>query len=139
MDVIVAPVPDHYDDYRATLRAFIAAHRPTLTWKQRTGVRVPDRADDVALLRRYVRDLDEAGYRLDRFSVSTERSDPYEQRILEQELGAAGVPSVLGNPLVAGALKHFGTDEQRATYLPAMARASTSGPSFSVSPMRAAT
>ena len=46
----------------------------------------------------------------------------YEQRILEQELGAAGLPFVLGNPLVAGALKHFGTDEQRATYFPPMAR-----------------
>ena len=29
---------------------------------------------------------------------------------------------MLGNPLVAGALKHFGTDEQRAAYLPPMAR-----------------
>jgi alkylation response protein AidB-like acyl-CoA dehydrogenase len=122
MDVMVPPIPDGYDDYRATLREFIAEHKPVLTWKQRTGVRVPDRADDVALLRRYVRELDEAGYRLDRFSVSTERSDPYEQRILEQELGGAGVPYVLGNPLVAGALKHFGTDDQRATYFPALAR-----------------
>ncbi len=120
MDVIVPPIPDTYDDYRATLRAFIAAHKPVLTWKQRTGVRVPDGADDVELLRGYVRDLDEAGYRLDRFS--SERGDPHEQRILEQELGAAGVPHVLGNPLVAGALKHFGTDEQRATYFPPMAR-----------------
>jgi alkylation response protein AidB-like acyl-CoA dehydrogenase len=32
------------------------------------------------------------------------------------------VPYVLGNPLVAGALKHFGTPDQRATYLPPMAR-----------------
>ena len=29
---------------------------------------------------------------------------------------------MLGNPLVAGALKHFGTDDQRATYFPPMAR-----------------
>ena len=97
-------------------KAFIAAHKPVLAWKQRTGVRVPDSADDVELLRAYVRDLYDAGYRLDRFS--TERGDPYEQRVLEQELGAAGVPYVLGNPLVAGALKHFGTDDQRATYYP---------------------
>ena len=39
-----------------------------------------------------------------------------------EELGAVGVPHVLGNPLVAGALKHFGTDQQRAEYLPPMAR-----------------
>ena len=74
----------------------------------------------MALLRSYVRAIHDAGYVLDRFS--TERGDPHEQRILEQELGAAGVPHVLGNPLVAGALKHFGTDEQRTTYLPPMAR-----------------
>jgi len=120
MDVLVPPIPDDYDEYRATLKAFIADHKPVLAWKQRTGLRGPDQAGDIALLRGYVRDLYEAGYRLDRFS--TERSDPYEQRILEQELGAAGVAHVLGNPLVAGALKHFGTDEQRATYYPPMAR-----------------
>ncbi len=120
MDVIVPPIPDTYDGYRATLRALIARHRPTLEWKQRTGLRVPDSSADVELLRAYARAVYDAGYRLDRFSA--ERGDPHEQRILEQELGAAGVPHVLGNPLVAGALKHFGTDEQRAIYLPLMAR-----------------
>jgi alkylation response protein AidB-like acyl-CoA dehydrogenase len=120
VDVLVPPIPDDYDGYRATLREFIAQHKPVLAWKQRTGVRVPDRADDVQLLRGYVRDLYDAGYRLERFS--TERGDAYEQRVLEQELGAAGVPYVLGNPLIAGALKHFGTDDQRATYYPPMAR-----------------
>jgi alkylation response protein AidB-like acyl-CoA dehydrogenase len=120
MDVLVHPLPDGYDEYRATLKAFIAEHKPALAWKQRTGVRVPDSADDIELLRAYVRDLYDAGYRLDRFS--TERGDPHEQRVLERELGAAGVPHVLGNPLIAGALKHFGTDDQRATYYPPMAR-----------------
>jgi alkylation response protein AidB-like acyl-CoA dehydrogenase len=93
-----------------------------LAWKQRTGVRVPDRADDVELLRGYVRALYDAGYLLERFAADGGAVDPFEQRILEQELGAAGVPHVLGNPLVAGALKHFGTDEQRATYSPPLAR-----------------
>ena len=118
--MIVPPIPDTYDGYRATLRAFIAEHKPTLEWKQRTGLRVPDNSADVELLRTYARAVYDAGYVLDRFSA--ERGDPHEQRILEQELGAAGVPHVLGNPLVAGALEHFGTDEQRATYLPPMAR-----------------
>jgi alkylation response protein AidB-like acyl-CoA dehydrogenase len=122
MDVLVPPIPDDYDHYRATLKAFIAAHKPVLAWKQRTGVRVPDRADDVELLRGYVRALYDAGYRLERFAADGGAFDPFEQRILEQELGAAGVPHVLGNPLVAGALKHFGTDEQRATYSPPLAR-----------------
>ncbi len=120
MDVIVPPIPDSYDDYRATLRAFLVDHKPALAWKQRTGVRVPDRVEDVDLLRDYVRAIYDAGYVLARFSA--EPGDPHEQRILEQELGAAGVPHVLGNPLVAGALKHFGTDEQRAEHLPPMAR-----------------
>ena len=120
MDVIVPPIPESYDSYRVTLRAFLAAHKPTLQWKQRTGLRVPEIADDVELLREYVRAIYDAGYVLARFSA--EQGDPHEQRILEQELGAAGVPHVLGNPLVAGALKHFGTDEQRAEHLPPMAR-----------------
>ncbi len=120
MDVIVPAIPESYDAYRATLRAFIAENKPVLEWKQRAGVRVPDLASDVDKLRRYVRALADAGYVLERFR--TERGDPYEQRILEQELGAAGVPYLLGNPLVAGAFKHFGTDEQRAAYLPPMAR-----------------
>ena len=120
MDVTVPPIPDTYDEYRATLRSFLADHKPTLAWKQRTGLRVPDSADDVELLRAYVRAIYDAGYVLARFS--TEPSDPHEQRVLEQELGSTGVPHVLGNPLVAGALKHFGTDDQRAAYLPPMAR-----------------
>jgi alkylation response protein AidB-like acyl-CoA dehydrogenase len=120
MDVTVPSIPAGYDDYRATLRAFLADHTPILEWKQRTGVRVPELATDVEKLRIYARAVCDAGYVSDRFR--TERGDPFEQRILEQELAGAGVPSVLGNPLVAGALKHFGTDEQRAAYLPSMAR-----------------
>ena len=120
MDVIVPSIPYSYDEYRARLRAFLADHKPTLEWKQRTGLRVPETAHDVDLLRAYVRAIYDAGYVITRFSSET--GDPYEQRILEQELGAVGVPHVLGNPLVAGALKHFGTDEQRAAYLPPMAR-----------------
>jgi alkylation response protein AidB-like acyl-CoA dehydrogenase len=120
MDVIVPAIPDSYDAYRRRLRTFVAEHKPVLEWKQRSGMRVPDRAADVEQLRAYVRAIYDAGYVSDRFS--TERGDPYEQRIMEQEFAAAGIPHVLGNPLVAGALKHFGTDEQRATYLPPMAR-----------------
>ncbi|HUC04658.1 MAG TPA: acyl-CoA dehydrogenase family protein [Acidimicrobiales bacterium] len=120
MDVNVPPIPQTYDAYRRALRDFIAEHKPALEWKQRTGLRVPDRARDVELLRTYVRALYDAGYVLDRFSAHS--GDPHEQRILEQELGAAGVPHVLGNPLVSGALRHFGTDQQRAAHLPPMAR-----------------
>ena len=44
MDVRVPQVPPEYDSYRERLRAFIAAHKPALEWKQRSGVRTPDRA-----------------------------------------------------------------------------------------------
>lgn len=120
MDVVVPAIPDSYDGYRATLRAFIERHKPELESKQRTGMRVPEHAADVERLRAYARALYDAGYVSDRFRL--ERGDPFEQRILEQELGAVAFRPVMGNPLVAGALKHFGTDEQRATYFPPMAR-----------------
>jgi alkylation response protein AidB-like acyl-CoA dehydrogenase len=120
VDVTVPAIPDSYDEYRDALRSFIAAHRPDLEWKQRSGLRVPDRAEDVEALRAYARALYDGGYVAARFR--TERSDPFEQRILDQELAAAGIPAVPGNPLVAGALKHFGTDEQHAVFFPPMAR-----------------
>jgi alkylation response protein AidB-like acyl-CoA dehydrogenase len=120
MDVIVPAIPDSYDAYREELRGFIAEHRPRLEWTQRSGLRVPDLESDIASLRGWTRAIYDAGYRLDRFSV--ERSDQYEQRILDQELAAAGIPHVLGNPLVAGALKAYGTESQQATYLEPMAR-----------------
>ncbi len=120
MDVVVPAIPDSYDEYRSTLRAFIARHKPSLNWKQRSGMRVPDRADDVELLRTYARAIYDAGYVADRFRM--EPGDPNEQQIMAQELSAAGIRHVLGNPLVAGALKRSGTDEQRTLYLPRMAR-----------------
>jgi alkylation response protein AidB-like acyl-CoA dehydrogenase len=120
MNVLVPEIPPDYDEYRAQLRAFIAARKPTLKGKQRSGLRVPDDADDVAAMRAWVRALHDAGYRLARFSL--EELDPYEQRILKHEVAAAGIPVVLGNPLVSGALKAFGTPDQQQRYLPPMSR-----------------
>jgi alkylation response protein AidB-like acyl-CoA dehydrogenase len=119
MDVRVPEIPATYDGFAAGLRAFVARERPTLQGKQRTGLRVPEEAD-MAALRTWVRAIYDAGYRLGRFTV--DEVDPIEQRIIVRELAAAGVPYVLGNPLVSGALKAFGTDEQRDRYLPPMAR-----------------
>ena len=114
MDVIVPPIPGvlrRVPGHPAGLPQ--ADHKPTLQWKQRTGLRVPDRADDVELLRDYVRAIYDAGYVIARFSQPS-RAIPTSSASWTEELGAVGVPHVLGNPLVAGALKHFGTDEQRA-------------------------
>jgi alkylation response protein AidB-like acyl-CoA dehydrogenase len=121
MDVTVPGIPERYEPYRADLRRFIAEHRPALQWKQRSGLRVPEREEDVEALRRWVRALYDAGYRLERFLVD-EDTDPHEQRVLELELGATGIPFVLGNPLVSGALKMFGTPQQQTNYLPPMGR-----------------
>jgi alkylation response protein AidB-like acyl-CoA dehydrogenase len=72
------------------------------------------------MLQAWVRSVYDAGYVLGRFS--SERGDPIEDRILETELASTGLPYVLGNPLVAGALIAFGTPEQKSTFLPPMAR-----------------
>jgi alkylation response protein AidB-like acyl-CoA dehydrogenase len=118
MDVTVAPIPPEYDDYRDRLQAFIAEHLPVLESKQRAGLRQPETAADVDRLRGWVHALSDAGYVLARFSDGP--TDEHEQRILETELTATGVPYILGNPLVSGAIKAFGTPEQMSTYLPAM-------------------
>ncbi len=119
MDVRVPAIPAEYDAYRRELRRFIAEHRPTLSWKSRTGIRVPERAEEVSALRVWTGRLYDAGYILARFCEET--MDPFQQRVLESELAATGLPYVLGNPLVSGALKAFGTPAQRSSYLPAMA------------------
>lgn len=119
MDVKVPEIPEAYDDYRARLRAFVAEHAPRLEWKPRAGLRVPDSAADVEALRAFARALHDAGYVQQRFS--TDRLDPYEQRILEEELSSTPVLR-LGNPLVAGAIKAYGTPRQQQRYLPAMSR-----------------
>lgn len=120
MDIHVPEIPAHYDAFCAGLRAFIDANKPVLGWKQRSGMRVPDDEDDVVALRRWVGALYDAGYRMERFSL--EKADPFEQRIIRRELAATGIPYVLGNPLVSGALKAFGSSEQQQQYLPPMAR-----------------
>ena len=120
MDVTADEVPASYDDFRDELRRFIAEHCPTLGWKPRTGIRVPEELDDVSKLRDWARALDDAGYRFERFEELPQ--DPWEQRILEQELAATGIPHNPGNSLVAGAIRLFGSEEQKAAHLPSMAR-----------------
>jgi alkylation response protein AidB-like acyl-CoA dehydrogenase len=119
MDVDVPEIPASYDAYRAQLRAFVAEHAPRLEWKQRAGLRVPEDPADVDALRAWVRALHDAGYVSAQYATGT--TDSFEQRIMADELGRTGIPYVLGNPLVAGAITQFGTDEQRATYLPRIA------------------
>jgi alkylation response protein AidB-like acyl-CoA dehydrogenase len=81
---------------------------------------MPESREELEELRSWVAALHDAGYVLERFLIG--ESDSFEQRILEEELNASGVPYILGNVLVSGALKLFGTDDQRSQYLPPMAR-----------------
>ncbi len=118
MDVDVPAIPSTYDGFRARLQAFIAEHKPDLGWKPRAGLRVPEDPADVETLRRWVRALHDAGFVIPVHGLGTD--DPFEARILRDELGRTDIPIVLGNPLVASAIAQFGTDEQRSTYLPAI-------------------
>ena len=120
MDVIAAEVPSSYDEFRASLRAFIKANCPELGWKARAGVRVPEDEADVSKLRAWARSIYDAGYRFEKFSFDPQ--DPYEQRVLDEELAATGIPANPGNSLVAGAIKMFGTPEQIAAHIEPMAR-----------------
>jgi alkylation response protein AidB-like acyl-CoA dehydrogenase len=119
MDIHVPEIPASYDAYRAGLRAFLSSNMPKIEMKPRSGLRVPDTAEDVDALRNFIRALHDAGYRSERFVM--ESCDPHEQRILEDELATAPV-AFLGNPLVAGALKMFGSPQQQEKYLPAISR-----------------
>lgn len=119
MDVTIPEIPASYDAYRERLRAFIEANLPTLSFRPKTGLRVPDDPADIVKLRAWVKALHDAGYAPDRFATGD--VDPLEARIKAEELGRTHIPFVLGNPLVAGALKHFGTELQKDTYLPAIA------------------
>jgi alkylation response protein AidB-like acyl-CoA dehydrogenase len=121
MDVTIPSIPESYASYRDELQKFIADHRPILQWKPGVGLRVPEHASDVAALRTWVKNLHDAGYLTPRHLDST--LDEFQTRIVTDELRASGLPSVLGNPLVAGAIKLFGTDEQKSTYLPKIANA----------------
>ncbi len=114
MDVDIPEIPSRYDAYRQGLREFIVGNLPELAFKQRSGLRAPEDPEDVVKLRRWVRGLHDAGY-------GANRDDPFEARISIEELERTRIPYVLGNPLVAGAIVHFGTEQQRAAYLPAIA------------------
>ena len=62
------------------------------------------------------------GYVADQFGTGVGRHRPLrDRRVLREELGRSGIPSVLGNPLVAGAIAQYGTDEQKETFLPRIA------------------
>jgi alkylation response protein AidB-like acyl-CoA dehydrogenase len=116
MDITVPAVPAEYEPFRAEFRAFITRHAPTLLTRPRAGTRTPEDQEDVAALQRWVGALYDAGYRLTR-STADDR-DEIRQRIIREELQAAGLPSIVGNTLVEVAIEQFGTEDQQSRFLP---------------------
>jgi len=70
MDVEIPPVPARYEPYRQELRQFLADVTPRTGWKRRTGLRAPESASDLGLLRSWVRAIYDRGYVLQRFSMA---------------------------------------------------------------------
>jgi alkylation response protein AidB-like acyl-CoA dehydrogenase len=105
--------------FRAEVRAFIAANSPGT--KIHTGVRAPEK-DFMPKIREWTRKLYDAGYL--GIEWPTEyggRADahPLEPAIVSEELVRARAwPPIGAGSLASGALIEYGTDEQKAHYLP---------------------
>jgi alkylation response protein AidB-like acyl-CoA dehydrogenase len=107
------------EDFRARVRRFIADNTPG--HKTHTGVRAPA-SEDVPAIRRWTAALyDEGLLGIGWPAQWGGRPDahPMEEFIVAEELVRARAwPPIGAGPLAAGALIDFGTDEQRARYLP---------------------
>jgi alkylation response protein AidB-like acyl-CoA dehydrogenase len=110
---------DELGRFRDGLRAHIAAHRPPIP--RLPGTRSP-RAADMAAFKRWCASLYAAGYLGYDWPEAwggTGRPDPIKDFIVDRELADADVPRPVGAfNLVAQALLEFGSEQQRAHYLP---------------------
>jgi alkylation response protein AidB-like acyl-CoA dehydrogenase len=107
------------EEFRARTRRFIADNAPG--HKTHTGVRAPA-PEDIPVIRRWTAALYDAGLLgIDWPAQWGGRPDahPMEQFIVAEELIRARTwPPIGAGSLAAGALIDFGTEEQRARYLP---------------------
>jgi alkylation response protein AidB-like acyl-CoA dehydrogenase len=117
MDVTVPQAPGEYDEFRADVRAFIAAHAPAQPEKKKAGMRTPEARGEVDELQQWIRALGAAGFNP---LLLAESDDPWPRQIAADELDAAGVPYKIGNPLVEKAIVLHGTTEQKDRLLPRM-------------------
>jgi len=109
----------HLEEYRAGVRAFIAEHQPGV--KSHTGVRAPA-AELVPALREWAAKLYGAGYLgadwPEEYGGSAD-SLPEHAFIVAQELARARTWEPIGSHgLASAALIKFGTDAQKAHFLP---------------------
>jgi alkylation response protein AidB-like acyl-CoA dehydrogenase len=110
---------DELERFRGGLRAHIAAHRPAIP--RLPGTRSP-RTADMAAFKRWCASLYAEGYLGYDWPAEwggSGRPDPVKDFIVDRELADADVPRPVGAfNLVARALLEFGSEEQRAYYLP---------------------
>jgi len=110
------------DEFRAEVRAFIDARAPRFPVK--AGVRSPETEEDQEELRRWTRELFDAGYLGADWPVEYGGSgtDSGERdQIVAEELARAFAPLPPGGSmLAAAAILGFGTAAQKATHLPAI-------------------
>jgi len=106
--------------FRARVRAHIAAHAPPL--RAKAGTRSPEDDAQAEILRQWSASLYAAGFLGGGWPVEfggRPDADPDEELVVSEELARAGAPTAIGaGPLAAHAVITFGTEEQRASFLP---------------------
>ena len=109
------------EQFRGEVRRFIDTHRPAVHAVRKAGVRAPE-PDDIAALRKWTAQLFAAGYYGGDWPVEwggTGNADPLRTTVVGEEMAHAGVPTPIGAGLLAAmALIHFGSNDQKARYLP---------------------
>lgn len=106
--------------FRQQVLAFVKENAPDLL--PRVGTRSPENPHESALLRTWSRQLHAAGFAGADWPVEFGGRADYqavEEMLVTEELAKAKAPVAIGaGSLVAHALLHFGSDEQKALYLP---------------------
>jgi alkylation response protein AidB-like acyl-CoA dehydrogenase len=109
------------EEFRAEVRRFIDANRPSVQTAHKAGVRAPE-PDDIPALRKWTAQLFEAGYYGDDWPCEwggTGTTDPLRATVVGEEMARARVPTPIGAGLLAAAaLIHFGRHDQQQQYLP---------------------
>jgi hypothetical protein len=117
VDLTLSP---QLEAFAEEVRRFIRDRAPDVP--PRNGVRAPESEEELALVRRWTRDLFEAGYVNGDWPADYHGRpghDPLEDVVLSREMAAADAPLPLGAGTLAGnAILQFGSDEQRRSLLP---------------------
>ncbi len=125
MTIEAGPVePSAFDanDFRRRVCEFLEANAPDLPF--RTGTRSPENDREAKILRAWGRDVFSAGFSGADWPVEHGGRvdfDALEDFIVSEEFARVRAPTPIGSGgLMAHALIHFGSDEQRQAYLPAI-------------------